>query len=272
MYDLCFNGIFSAADLPVIPAANKAYRYGDGFFETLRVHHSAIPLWSFHRNRILKSMDLLNYSFSAGVSVSLLHDQIIELCTRNRCGQSARVRLSFSNGNGGIFDRSAMNYLIEAGPLAPVNASETGLIIGQYHEMQKDIHRFSGLKLANALLYSRAAQFCTQQGWDDCLIQNNRHRVIESCISNLFWIRGKQLFTPPVAEGCVEGVFRSYLLAAQPGIREEACTVESLKAADELFLTNALRGIRSVVQFEDRTYTGHQTAALFRQHSPLLFP
>ncbi|WP_018628391.1 aminotransferase class IV [Niabella aurantiaca] len=272
MHDLCFNGVFSDAGTPVIPAANKGYRYGDGFFETLRVHRSAIPLWSFHRNRILKSMDLLDYSFAAGISVAHLYDQIIELCTRNQCRENARVRLSFSNGNGGLFDQSATNYLIEATPLTPLNIAGVGLVLGLYPEMQKERHCFSGLKLANALLFSRAAQFCTRQGWDDCLIQNSRHQVIESCISNLFWIRGKQLFTPPVTEGCVEGVFRAYLMAAEPGIKEESCTPETLKEADELFLTNALRGVREVFRFEDKTYAGHQTAALCQRHHGLLFP
>lgn len=267
---LCFNGVFSDAQVPVIPAANKAYRYGDGFFETLRVHRASIPLWDLHRNRILRSIALLNYSFAADVAPDRLYKEILELCSLNGCPESARVRLSFSNGNGGLFDRSELHYLIEAGAFAP--APDKGLQLGIYDELPKEVHRFSGIKLANAFIYSRAAQFCSRKGWSDCVILNNDQQVIETSISNLFWAKNGDLFTPPVTDGCVAGVFRSYLLTAEPGITERSCTLETLKEADALFLTNALRGIRKVTQFDGTHYGDDPTEARLHQHNQLLFP
>ncbi|WP_300596607.1 aminotransferase class IV [Niabella sp.] len=267
---LCSNGIFADAAAPAIDAANKSYRYGDGFFETLRVHHSQVPLWELHQHRIQRSMALLGYSFAAGVTATQLYEQLLELCERNQCTTGARVRLSFSNGNGGLFDPSQVHYLIEAHPFtAPVSGE--GLKLGIYDELQKEAHGFSSLKLASGFIYSRAAQFCIRQGWDDCVIQNTKHQVIETAISNLFWIKNGNLFTPPVTDGCVEGVFRSYLLATEPGITERSCTLEQLKEADELFLTNALRGIRKVAEFNGKTYASDQTAILLSRHQQRLF-
>ncbi|SDE28073.1 aminotransferase class IV [Niabella drilacis] len=269
MYYQCFNGVFSDAAVPVIPAVNKGYRYGDGFFETLRVHHSAIPLWDLHRGRILRSLSLLDYSFAGDVSPERLYEEILKLCGLNHCQENARVRLSFSNGDGGLFDRSGLHYLIEAEPFAP--APDKGLLLGLYNEMQKEVHRFSELKLSASFIYSRAAQCCNRQGWNDCVILNKKQQVVETSISNLFWIKDGALFTPPVTDGCVAGVFRSYLLTAEPGITERSCTPETLKEADALFLTNALRGIRNVVQYDGKCYNGALTASLQHRHNQLLF-
>jgi len=266
---LCFNGVFSDVQKPVIPAANKAYRYGDGFFETLRVHNAAIPLWNLHSSRILKSSALLSYAFAARVSPERIYEEILDLCRMNHCSGSARVRLSFSNGNGGLFERSELHYLIEAEPFVPLPDKE--LQLGIYDELQKEVHRFSGLKLAGGFIYSRAAQFCKQQGWGDCVILNKDQQVIETSISNLFWVKNGNIFTPPVTDGCVAGVFRSYLLTAEPGIAEQSCTLQTLKEADALLLTNALRCIRRVTRFDAKHYGDDQTAALLCRHNQLLF-
>ncbi|MBO9595795.1 MAG: aminotransferase class IV [Niabella sp.] len=268
---ICSNGVFADAALPAIDAANKSYRYGDGFFETIRVHHAQVPLWELHRERILRSISLLEYVFAAGVTIEQLYDQLLDLCARNQCAAQARVRISFSNGNGGLFDPSRVHYLIEAHPFTTPAADE-GLSLGIYNELQKDAHRFSPLKLSNGFIYSRAAQFCNRYHWDDCVIQNKEGAAIETVISNLFWIKNGEIFTPPVTDGCVAGVFRSYLLAAAPEITERSCTLNALKEADELFLTNALRGIRKVRTFNGNTYASDRTAALISRHQQQLFP
>ncbi|MGJ7031806.1 aminotransferase class IV [Niabella hirudinis] len=269
MHYLCFNGIFSDAATPVIAAANKGYRYGDGFFETLRVHRGTVPLWDLHRSRILKSLSLLNYRFAQGATLSRIYENIIELCHLNGCAESARVRLSFSNGDGGLFEASALHYLAEAMPFAAT--PEDALVLGIYNELAKEAHRFSELKLSGNFIYSRAAQYCNERGWNDSILLNKEGRVVETTMTNLFWIKNGALFTPPVTDGCVAGVFRTYLLEAEPGITERSCTPETLREADELFLTNALRGIRAVAQFDGTYYAGNLTKTLQHRHNQLLF-
>ncbi|MBZ4188396.1 aminotransferase class IV [Niabella beijingensis] len=263
---VCFNGTFSAAGMPVIHAANRSYRYGDGFFETLRVHRSAIPLWKYHQARILKSIAQLGYTFAQDPEA--LFNNILHLCTLNNCADSARVRLSFSNGDGSLFDDAPLHYLIEATAFT-TPAAGNGLLLGRYDELQKEVHAFSELKLASSFIYSRAAQTCRLRGWDDCIIENTRHQAIETVISNLFWIKEGQLFTPPVSDGCVAGVFRAYLLDTGPHIAIQSCLPGTLEHADEVFLTNALRGIRKVQQIGDTGYKTARTELLLQQHTKL---
>lgn len=263
---VCFNGIFSAAGQPVIHAANRSYRYGDGFFETLRVHRSAIPLWKYHRDRILKSIAQLGYTFAPPPEE--LFNNILQLCILNNCAGSARVRLSFSNGDGSLFDDTPLYYLIEAAAFPPP-ATGNGLLLGWYTGLQKDVHAFSALKLASSFIYSRAAQTCRLRGWDDCIIENTRQQAIETAISNLFWIKDGQLFTPPLTDGCVAGVFRAYLLDAGPPVDIQSCLPGTLENADEVFLTNALRTIRKVRQIGTTHYRTTRTEVLLEQHQQL---
>ncbi|ANH79880.1 aminotransferase class IV [Niabella ginsenosidivorans] len=270
---LCFNGTFFNSDQPVISAGNKSYRYGDGFFETLRVHQSHIPLKAYHKKRIVKSLALLNYTLPDNVTIDLVFEKLLELCALNRCNNSARVRLSFSHGDGTLFENKALHYLIEADAFPPPAVTRSaGLFLGVFDAIRKEISPYSGLKLASGFIYSRAAQYCAAQQLDDVIILNTYGRLIESVISNIFWIRDGQLFTPPVNEGCVEGVFRSYLLNNAPLIVQQPCTTDDLKNAEELFLTNALRGIRSVQSFQGALYRTQQTQALLQQHLSHLFP
>ncbi|HEX7753776.1 MAG TPA: aminotransferase class IV [Niabella sp.] len=269
---LCFNGAFYDAEQPVLGAGNKGYRYGDGFFETVRVHHSQIPLRVYHKNRIEKSLALLKYTLPKDVSVDLIFEQLLELCMLNQCSSSARVRLSFSHGDGDLFANQALHYLIEAAVFQSAGTGDTGLSVGLFDMLRKEASPYSGLKLASGFLYSRAAQYCVAHQLDDAVILNTNGRIAESVISNIFWISKGQLFTPPVNEGCVEGVFRSYLLSNGLQALQQPGTIDDLKNAEELFLTNALRGIRSVQQFLGASYPTQQTQLLLKDYASLLFP
>jgi len=256
---ICHNGFFYHETDPVLQVSNKSYRYGDGFFETIKVLKGVILLKTYHRKRIEKSLALLQYHLPESSGVNTIFSQILELCKENGCNDAARVRLSFSNGNGGLFDNNGpVHYIIEAWPIGPAepleplnsNFNESGLIVSFFSAIKKSCDAYANLKSASALLYTVAAGFCKQQKWDDCIILNQYGNCCESAIANLFWIKEGQVFTPALTEGCVDGVMRAYLIDQLPGITETSCKPDDLLQADELFLTNAIRGIRRVSRLE----------------------
>jgi branched-chain amino acid aminotransferase len=75
------------------------------------------------------------------------------------------------------------------------------------------------------------------------------------------------IYTPALEEGCVSGVMRRHLIAAMKNsdyqIKEEAISVNDIKNADEVFLTNAINGIRWAKQFRDKVYTNQKTAEIY---------
>lgn len=271
---ICFNGTYHHESEPVIQAGNKSYRYGDGFFETIKVWKGAIPLETYHHARIEKSLDLLHYARPAHFNIALIFSQAIQLCEKNGCIHAARVRLSFSNGNGGLFDGDdKLQYIIEAWPLEPANNAfnENGLVTGFFRDIKKSCDAYACIKSASALLYAVAANYSQTQKWNDCILLNQRENICESIIANLFWIKDGRIFTPALTEGCVEGVMRSYLIDQIETVTETPCLPADLLQADEVFLTNAVRGIRWIQSIEDAQYNGAISRKLHQQYIQPLF-
>jgi branched-chain amino acid aminotransferase len=116
----------------------------------------------------------------------------------------------------------------------------------------------SSLKTNNYLVYAMGAIHAKKHRFNDSLILNSSNRVCDSTIANVFWVKDKKVYTPPLSEGCVAGVMRANLLTRIPNegleVTEKEATEQDLLDADELFLTNALNGIRWVRQFRHKTY------------------
>ncbi|MFD2920280.1 aminotransferase class IV [Terrimonas rubra] len=256
------NNVLMAANTPRLLADNKAYRYGDGLFETIKVISGKPALLSYHIARLYRGITQLQYNMPVYFNEAWLADSIQELCIANGHNLQARVRLSLYRGNGDIFSNPEAGILIESYELVPEQLQHP-LVIGLYTAGYKTADAFSNLKTASSLLYSMAAIYATQHQWQDSLILNYHQRIIETAIANIFWVKDGAVFTPPLSEGCVAGVMRQYLLD-NTTITEKLCMIDTLLEADEVFITNAIRGIRPVTAFQEKKYVsslGLQLAA-----------
>lgn len=272
MATICFNGKFTDADKAVLPASNRSYRYGDGLFETMKVKDGVIQLAASHMQRLFDGMSILKMDVPALVTKDKLMDIILELCKQNRCEALARVRLSVSRGNGGLYDEDRkLQYLVECWPLNQSlnEVNENGLVIDIFPDAAKSTDRFSNLKSANFLVYSMAAVYAKENKLNDCLVLNANGKIADSTIANLFLVKGDTIFTPALSEGCVNGVMRKYLLeslaASNYQVEETIVSAEDLLAADEVFLSNAINGIRWVQRFRDKIYSHMKTMEIYRR-------
>jgi len=267
---ISYNGKIRPADEPVLLAANRGYRYGDGLFETLLVDKGNIRLADLHFKRLLKGLQLLKFDIPGLFSTGKLITDILHLAEKNAVNELGRVRLSVFRGNGGLYDTDRhLQYLIECWPLAYHfrRLNENGLEIGLYPDACKQIGLFSGLKTASFLPYTMASIYAKENKLNDCLLLNNEGHIADSTIANLFIFRNDQFITPGPAQGAVDGVMRTYLVremrAAGYTVHESPVTVSELEAAEEVFLSNAIQGIRWVNRFRDSTYGNHRTAGVF---------
>lgn len=271
----CYNGIYYHEGEAILKSDNKSYRYGDGFFETIKIWNGKIQLEKYHQNRIEKTVKLLGYQFPAHLKTKIIFEQITELCKKNNCLNAARVRLSFSNGDGGLFDGNGkLHYLIEAWPLdKPINElNVNGLIAGIFPSMKKSCDEYANIKSASSLIYALAARYGLQQKWNDSIILNHKENICESSIANIFWIKNGNIYTPPLTEGCVAGVMRAFLIHSIGNINEMTCKQQKLLEADEVFLTNAIKGIRWIQTIDKKHYSATITKTLYEQYiKPLHF-
>ena len=257
MNSVCINGKLVSRDEPILNADNKSYRYGDGLFETMKVVHGLIPLAPLHFERLFSGLTTLAYNIPSLITAEKFYEEIRLLCKKNNCEMLARVRLSVSRGNGGINDeQDELQYLIECWPLVEANQKKDGYIIDIFPGARKSCDAFSNLKSANYLPYVMAARYARQNKLDDCLVMNVHERIADASIANVFIVKNGKLLTPPLTEGCINGVMRRYLLEMYKGV-EKALTIEDLLEADELCLTNSVNGIRSVKQFRSKKYNQH---------------
>lgn len=272
MNHVSFNGRILTADEPVLLASNRGYRYGDGLFETMKLMQGNILFGHYHFERLFSGLALLKFEIPKLFTAEKLQSEIGQLSRKNEYEKLGRIRLSVFRGNGGLYDDDkGLQYLIECWPLnESVNKlNENGLVIDVYPDAEKSCDKFSNLKSANFLPYSMAALFAKENKLNDCLVLNAAGGIADSTIANIFIVKGNVIITPGLDEGCVNGVMRRHLITAikdsEYKILEETISISDVKNADEVFLTNAINGIRWVRQFRDKTYTNLKTIEIYNR-------
>lgn len=268
-----YNGKIFGAEESIIKSHDHSYRYGDGLFETIKFLRGSILLEEYHFERLFTGLGLLKFKYPGHFTKAKLSEEIKELCERNKCNDLARVRLSVSRGNGGLYDcDNTFSYMIECWPLEQRDFNENGLIIDIFPDARKSVDVFSNLKSANYLPYVMAAVWARENRLTDALLLNSYGRICDATIANVFWVNEKMIFTPALNEGCVDGVMRKRIFDLRLRIedfgfplQESTLTEAILLEADEVFLTNAITGIRWVGQFRNKKYTNKISSKLFEE-------
>ena len=274
-----YNGKYFPDNTPVIGPDSRAFRYGDGIFETIRVVRGQIPLSDYHFNRCFSGMQMLGFEIPALFTREMLEKEILDLCRKNKHLPTARVRICFFRGDGGVFDPESHrpNYIIQTWEL-PENYTElnsNGLELLVYPEGRKSCDRFSNLKSNNALLYLMAAKYAKDNKCNEALILNSAEKIADATIANIFWIKAGQIFTNPLTDGIVAGVMRQYIIdyfskSNIPVIQESINEVQ-LAEADEIFLTNALYGLRWVGAMGNKAFGQELIRPIYRDTIRPLF-
>jgi len=260
---VCFNGSFYPSDLPLFAADHPLLKWGAGVFETMRAKEGSILLLPSHVQRLHAGLGIL--SLSAPFNEKGLASYALELLEKNGCAHSARLRLTVFRDQYG-----ETAFLMEAIEYPPFSFSEQGITTGIYPHFKKSLDSFSPFKTCSYLPYHSAAHFATEKGWDDALVLSHSGGIAESSRSNLFLIRDETVFTPCLQSGCVEGVMRRHLLASmeKDGVKlvETNIEMKDLLDAEEVFLTNAIRGIQPIARFEEKQYRIDRSKQFFEHY------
>jgi branched-chain amino acid aminotransferase len=258
---------------------NRSFRYGDGVFETIRLSNGQVLLWQHHWDRLSSALQTLQFQVPSFFTATYLQQQVLELTHKNGHQQLARIRLTIFRGNGGLYDpeNHFPNCLIQSWPLneALQSPNTNGLVIGIYQNGLKAADGLANLKSNNYLLYAMAALHARQQHWNDALVLNHRGTLADATIANLFILKDGMAITPPLSDGPVAGTMRRHLLEQLPAIgfevKEQSLVPEDLLLADEVFLTNAIYGIKWVQRLEEKSYGCRQTTGIYQQIIQPLF-
>jgi branched-chain amino acid aminotransferase len=253
-----------------LTADNRSFRYGDGCFETMKMYQGRILMADLHFERLLTSMNRLHFDVPLNFTKEYFTRLITDLCNRNGVSRLARVRLTVFRANGGLYEPmdNTPNFIIQCGELnrKVFELNENGLSVDIFSDARKSSDKLSSIKSNNCLAYVMAAMFARQQMLDEAILLNHQGRIADTTNANVFIVRGQRMITPPLSEGGVCGVMRKYLMKADLPfkIEEHPLSITDLENADEIFLTNAIHGIRWVGVFRDSNY-GNATATILHE-------
>ncbi|MFY7898621.1 MAG: aminotransferase class IV [Chitinophagaceae bacterium] len=273
------NGLIIREDKAVVSINNRGFRYGDGFFETMKFMNNQIVLSDYHFERLFHSLKVLQFDVPSNFTASYFTDQIKALVQKNGHSKLARIRLTIYRSEGGLYDpkNHVPNYTIQTWALNAANnqLNENGLVIDFFEDAQKSCDIYSSIKSSNYLPYAMAALWAKNQHLNDALVLNTHHRIADATIANIFIVKDNSIFTPALSEGCVNGVMRKhiihYLHSNQQNIQETSISKQDVLEADEVFLTNGIYGIRWVQNCGNKKYHQLVIRQIYKQAISPLF-
>ncbi|HET8885093.1 MAG TPA: aminotransferase class IV [Salinimicrobium sp.] len=251
---------------------NRGLAYGDAVFETIRVIKSNIVFWEDHYFRLMASMRIMRMEIPQKFSSEFLETEILALVKRKGWAESAvRIKVIVCRKEGGFYSPETLetNYMISASLL---QTNRYNMDTSDYEiELFKDHFVNSGLlssvKTNNRAINVLGSIFAQENDYQNCLLLNEKKAIVEALNANLFLVYGNQIKTPPIPDGCINGITRKKIIEiikknALFELIEESISPFELQKADEIFLSNVIIGIRPVTKFRKKNYNFEVSSAI----------
>jgi branched-chain amino acid aminotransferase len=257
-----YNGELLSSDT-ALSNSNRAFLFGDGVFETLKIVNNKILFLEDHYFRLMASMRIVRMQIPSNFTLEYLEDQILILVKATSCENSARVRFTVFRNEGGFYlpKTRSISYLIQATalPTSLYTFSDAPYEVDLYKDFFISKHLLSTLKTTNKMLNITGSIFADENDLQNCLLINNEKNVVEALNGNLFMLLGTKLITPPISEGCLNGIMRKQVLSIAKKLEnieviESVISPFDLQKADELFITNVIIGIQPITKYRKKVF------------------
>ena len=269
---LNFNGDLISDKTDFLSEKNRAFRYGDGLFETIRTYAGQIYFWEDHYFRLMASMRILRMEIPMQFTMEYLSDQITSLLEANELNdKAARVRLTVYRNDGGFYSPEThdVSFVISAEeiehPFFVFNNKPCRVDLFKEHYLNPGL--LSTLKTNNRVLNVVGSIYAKEAGLDNLILLNQNKQVVEALQGNIFLVKDGNIFTPPLADGCLNGIIRKKIIELVGNLEdvtleEKSISPFELQQADELFITNAIMGIRAVTNYRRKEYKSDTSSNL----------
>lgn len=253
--------------LDAVPADDRGFAYGDGLFETMRVHRGEVPWWREHWSRLRRGAERLG----------------IPLPDEARVGDEAASL--FADRGEGVLKLLLTRGAGERGYVPPTDPVSTWVVsrhaVPATPDRGLDLHvcairlaaqpALAGIKHCNRLEQVLARAEAERAGADEGLLLDAAGNAIGATAANLFAFIDGRWATPAIVDCGIAGVCRAKLLPALDA-DERALSLAQVEAADAVFLCNAVRGILAVARLGARAWPPHPAVAAARNALSRLHP
>ena len=273
-----FNGSILSKDANVL-TQNRAFLYGDGVFETVKIINNRILFLEDHYFRLMSSMRVVRMEIPMNFTMEYFEEQILSVVNANSLSASSRARITVYRNDGGYYLplHNTVSFLINAVALENVSYSfeKQHYEVDLYKDFYITKQLLSSIKSTNKIINITGSIFADENGLDNCLLLNDSKNVVEALQGNIFMLLGTKLITPPVSEGCLNGVMRKQILNMAKKIEnleivEEVISPFDLQKADELFITNVIKGIQPITQYRKKSFATKVSTQLLEELNEMI--
>ncbi len=246
-----------------------------GLIETIKVVNGRPVFKNLHVQRLCNSLRVIHVNESE----YKIEDRILRLLKYECIGKglkNVRLRIEVQKNRMHDYmpdvDELKWNCLLKPLENSKFELNTHGLRLTMLPKHKKPVDAFANLKHTERAIYEAAAEHARTLRLDDAIVLNDKNFVTDTSIYNIFIVKNGMVYTPPLDDGPVAGVLRKLLLTLLPvtKITERSLTVEDIYSADEVFLSNAVRGIRWVHSVDDKHFPNTFSKDLFKEFSGII--
>jgi branched-subunit amino acid aminotransferase/4-amino-4-deoxychorismate lyase len=257
-----FNGKITLLSKTFISINDRGFLYGDGFFETIRSYKDNFYDFEYHYNRILKTAKFLNIEMD--FKKEYLIENIRKLKEANKLmGRDCYCRITITRGTDPYGpsikkDPTPPTVVMEVKPLPKyvIDKASKGVETTILYSFKKEKNILYNFKTLNYL--PSIIGFLNRKSYDDVIFIDRNDNLIEGITANLFFYKGKMLYTSNEDDLFLKGVTRDILIKAIKRYSNEGFRISyrnfkfnDLKKIDGAFFTNSLSGIYPIISIED---------------------
>ena len=242
---------------------NRGFLFGDAVFETVKVVNNVVLFAEDHYFRLMASMRICRMEIPMNFTLEYFEEQILNLSNSQNISDSCRARMTFFRDSDGFYlpNSNDVGFIVTAQKL---NTKEYSVSNDFYEvELYKDFyiskHLLSTLKTTNKMINITGSVFAKENDYHNCILLNDDKSVVEALNGNLFMKIGNTISTPPISDGCLNGIMRKQLIAIINKMEGYECVEKSispfdLQKSDELFITNVVSGIQPITKYRKKEF------------------
>jgi len=233
---ILFNQQIIPQEKANIPIDDRAFRYGDGLFETLRIIDQQALWWDEHIARLETGMKILNLQGD----LTDLKNHCLELIVKNNISNGI-LRISLSRGSGGrgyLPLHTTPLLIAETLPFPPALPEKIILSLSKWRSIPP-ASLPNQAKLSQGLNHILAAQEASPQF--AALQLSIDEKIACTSSHNIFWLKDNILYTPSLETGCLAGIARAKIIQNSPWeVQVGLFDLAELLSAEGVIITNSL--------------------------------
>lgn len=267
-----FNGELLHKNTDFLNENNRGVQLGDAVFEELRVINGDVIFLEDHYLRLMSSMRILRMEIPMNFTMEFMEEEILKLISEDGLRETKQIKFTVyrntSDNNFSKFDNSISYFITSTTLINPFFVLDDKVYeVELFKDFYKNSSMLSNLDTNNKILNVVGSIYAQENDYQDCLLLNERKQVIEALNGNVFIVKGNQVKTPPITDGCVNSVIRKKIIdiiSKFNGVEflEESLSPFELQKADELFIANNVNGLVSITKYRKKDFVNTTAKSL----------